>query len=144
LIVKSKGALAAILVVAFLAVAGGSFWLGTYYQEQSRTAQMRQFFGGGGQGRPPGTPGGNQQGMANRQQAGPMGINGRVDKVDSNSITITTRMGSQKIEVSSGVKVNKSSPGGIDDIEKGNEIFIQGERKSDGKIQAETIQIIPK
>jgi len=138
--VKSKGALVAILVVAFIVVAGGSFWLGIYYQEQGRMNQTRQFRSD--QGSPLGMPGGNQQGMPDRQAGGPMGITGKVDKVDSNNIIITTRMGSQKIEISSDVIVNKPSSGKIDDIKKGKEILVQGERDKDGKIEAESIYII--
>ena len=64
---KSKGALVAILIIAFIAVAGGSFWLGTYYEEQSRISQMRQFAASGGQSPPPGMGSGQHQGMPNRQ-----------------------------------------------------------------------------
>ncbi len=141
---KSKGALILILVVAFMLVAGGSFWLGTYYEEQSRISQMRQFATSGGQSPPPGMGGGQHQGMPNRQAGGPMGITGKVDKADSSNITITTRMGSQKIEITSDLKVNKPSSGSIDDIEKGTEIMVQGERNKDGKIEAESIYIIGK
>lgn len=138
---KSKSMLATILVVAFVVVAGGSFWLGTYYQEQNRMNQMRQF-AGGGQSQPPGMPGDNQQGMPGRNQQGSTGTTGKVDKVDSDSITITTRFGSQKIEISSDVTVNKPSSGNISDIEKGTEILAQGKRDSEDKIQAKVIQII--
>jgi len=71
-----------------------------------------------------------------------MGISGKVDKIDDDTITITARMGSQKIEISSDSKVNKSASGSIDDIKKGTEIYVQGERDDDGNFKAETIQII--
>ncbi len=155
---KSKGMSVLVLVVAFVVVAGGSFWLGTYYQQWSRTNQMRQFIAGGGQGQPPGmsdgqfpgtsgnnqqgTSGNNQQGMPGGQPNGEMGISGKVDKVDSNIITITTPMGSQKIEVSSDAKVSKPASGSLDDIKKGVQIFVQGKRDSNGKMQVDALQII--
>lgn len=140
---KSKGVLIAVLVVAFVAVAGGSFWLGAYYENQTRASRMRQFIGSGNQGQLPGMPpGGDQAGMPNGQPRGQMGITGKVDRVEANTITITTRFGSQKITFSSDVGVNKPSSGSIDDVKKGAEILVEGERDSDGKIQAEKIQII--
>lgn len=138
---KSKTLLVSLLAVGFLAVAAGLFWLGTYYERQVASNQMRQF-AGGDQDQPQGMSDGNQQDMPGGQQNGEMGINGTVDKIDDNTIIITARMGSQKIEISSDLKVNKSASGNIDDIKKGAEIFVQGERDSDGKIKAETIQII--
>jgi hypothetical protein len=126
--------LIAVLLIAFLAVAGRSFWLGTYYEAQSGINRMRQFYGGGNQGQLRGMPGGQQQGS--------MGVTGKVDEVTSDTITMTTRFGSQKITFSSKTAVNKPSPGSIDDIKQGTEILVQGERDSEGKIQAKTIQII--
>lgn len=139
---KSKKMLVSVLVVAFLAVVGGSFWLGTYYQEQSRISQIRQFVAGGGQGQSTGMQGDSQQGGPSGQPDGEMGITGKVDKIDSTNITITARMGSQKIEISPDVTVNKPSSGSIEDIKKGTEVLVQGERDSDGKIKAEKIQIV--
>jgi len=139
---KSKTVLVSVLVTGFLAVAAGSFWLGTYYERQTAVNRMRQFAGGAQQGQPPGMSDGNQQDMPGGQPDGEMGISGKVDKIDNNTITITARMGSQKIEISSDLKVNKSASGSIDDIKKGAEIFVQGERDDDGTIKAETIQII--
>ena len=133
-----------------MVVAGGSFWGGTYYAEWNRRNQMQQFFQSGGQGQPPGMSNGQAPGMSgNNQQGGPggqlrgeMGITGKVDRVDGESITITTRMGSQKITLTSDAKVNKPSSGSLDDIKKGTEIFVQGKRDTDGEMEAKTIIII--
>lgn len=130
---KSRGMLVAVLAIAFLVVAGGSFWLGTYYAAQSRINRMRQFTGMGAE---------QPQRMMEREQQGPVSITGKVDKVASGTITMTTPRGSQKITFSSDVVVNKPSSGSIGDIEKGTEILIEGERDSEGKIQAKVIQII--
>jgi|GEM_PF-6681253 len=138
---KSKAVLVSLLVLGFLAVGAGSFWLGTYYERQVVSNRMRQF-AGGGQGQPPNVTDGDQPEMPGGQPAGEMGISGKVDKIDDDTITITARMGSQKIEISSDLEVNKSASGNIDDIKKGTEIFVQGERDDDGNIKAETIQII--
>ncbi len=141
---KSKGMLAVILIVAFLAVAGGSFWLGMKYQEQSFINQMRQRFGNrveGFQQRMPGMFGGEQPG-AGRNQVGQANIVGKVDKVSGDTITMTTRMGSIKIKIPANVVVKKAGLGSLDDIKAGAKVLVEGEHDKDGNIEAREIMII--
>lgn len=137
---KSKGVMAAILAIAFLAVAGGSFWFGTYYEAQSRMSRMRQFAGM--------TPGqfqqrmGGQQGGTSARQQGPGFVTGKVDKVTTDTITITTRTGSQKITLTSKTAVTKATKGDFEDIKPGSQVMVRGEGNPGEKIEAESIQIL--
>lgn len=137
---RSKGVLAATLLVAFLAIAGGSFWLGTYYEAQSRMSRMRQF-GGMSPGQGQQRPGEPQRQFGTRQQ-GPAAITGKVDKVTTDTITITTRFGSQKITLTSKTTVNKATKGDSNDIKPGSQILVTGEGDPGEKIEAESIQIL--
>jgi hypothetical protein len=138
--VKSKGVKIAVLAIAFVVVAGGSFWLGTYYETQSRMSRMRQFAGmapGQGQQRM-----GGQQGELGARQQGPGFVTGKVDKVTTDTITITTRSGSQKITLTSKTAVTKAAKGEIGDIKPGSQIMVRGEGDPGEKIEAESIQIL--
>lgn len=140
---KSKGILVAILVVAFLVVVGGSFWFGTYYVTQSRINQMRQLSGMSPEQRREAMGeimGGRQQQRPEQQR--PISITGKVDKVTSDTITMTTHFGSQKIRFPSDVVVKKSGSGNLDDIKVGTEILVvEGERDNDGDIEAAEILV---
>ena len=140
---KNKGMMITVVSIAFIAIAAGSFWAGTYYQNQKMINQFRQFSGM----RPNQQTGGmnpeqHQPGMMGGGLQGLMGLTGKVDSITPDSITMTTRMGSQKIEITTDIKVNKSASGSISDIDQGMEILVQGERDEEGRIQAESIQII--
>lgn len=137
---KSKGVLVAILAVAFLAVAGGSFWLGTYYETQSLMSRMRQF-GGRGTGQWQQMMG-EQHGEPGARQQGPGFVTGKVDKVTPDTITITTRLGSQKISLTSKTAVTKAAKGDLKDIKPGSQIMVRGEGDPGEKIEAESVQIL--
>lgn len=130
----------ALLVIAFLATAGGSFWLGTYYEAQNRVNRMRQFAGMSPEQRQQ-MAGGRQGNSGLRPQNNGL-ITGKVDKVTPDTITITTRFGSQKINLTSETVVDKPVKGDINDIKKGSQIFVKGERDKEDKVEAEVIQII--
>lgn len=137
---KSKGVIVVILLIGFLAVAGGSFWLGTYYQAQSRISRMRQFSGM--------TPEqfrqrqGEQQRQPGTRQQGPALLTGKVDKVAPDTLTITSRFGSQKINLTPETNINKAIKGDFEDIKVGSQIIVSGEGDPREKIEAESIQIL--
>ena len=134
---KSKGLKAAVLVIAFLVVAGGSFWLGTYYETQTR---MRQFAGmGQGQFQ---QRFGDAQGNSGQRPQGPGFVTGKVDKVTADTITITTRTGSQKITLTAKTTVTKAGMGDIADIKEGSQIMVRGEGNPGEKFEAESIQLL--
>lgn len=128
------------LTLAFLIVAGGSFWLGLKYQQQKFTALRAQF----GQG-----PMRMKQGFRASEapegetpnRTGEMIISGKVDNVEEGVITMTTRFGSQKIELSSGVNIEKLQKGSLTDISEGVEILARGERKDDNTLEAREILV---
>lgn len=138
---KSKGTMIVLLVIAFLIIAGGSFWFGTYYETQNRTNRMRQFSNGMTPGQWPQRTGG-QQGENGVRRQGSMPITGKVDKVTSDTITITTRFGSQKINLIPKTVVNKATTGNLDDIKQGSQIFVTANGDSGGQIEAKSIQIL--
>lgn len=138
---KNKGIIFVFLIVAFIVVSGGSFWLGMKYQEQrfqSMRAGFRSMFPG--QGGQTETPAGIPQGLG-RDEQGPVTLMGKVDKVDSESITMTTRFGSQKVSLTSKVAVMKPDPISLDELKVGAEVIIQGERDNQGNVEAKEILI---
>jgi Flp pilus assembly protein TadG len=139
--VKNKGTMIALLVVVFLATAGGSFWLGTYYETQNRMSRIRQFSNGMAPGQGQQRTAG-QQGENGARRQGSMPITGKVDKVTSDTITITTRFGSQKINLTSKTAVNKAATGNFDDIKQGSQIFVTANGDSGEQIEAKSVQIL--
>lgn len=121
-----------VLAIAAVVIAAVAFWGGTYYQNQqatNRAAAFRSQFGGGGQGGNPGQ---------NGQPASAV-LNGKIDKIDNNEITMTTRAGSQKVTVDSKTKVNITTQSTLDMIKAGDTVFISGVRQSDNSINATSV-----
>lgn len=137
---KKKGLLATIGVISLLVVGGVFFWLGMKYQQQNFQNQMGKRFSNAPLDQVSEMSGGKQPGMG-RDQAGPANIVGKVDKVDADTVTITTRLGSMKVTFSDDVVVKKPGSGNLADIKAGTEVFIKGERDDDGNIQTSEILI---
>lgn len=85
---------------------------------------------------------GGAQGNSGARPQGPGFVTGKVDKVTTNTITITTRSGSQKITLTSKTSLTKATKGDIGDIKKGSQIMVRGEGDPGEKIEAESIQIL--
>lgn len=144
---------ALIAVFVLVAVALGSFELGVYYQRTQRARLFSQFGGGGisggfgdrgqmqsgagGQQRMNGMP---QGGFQNNR--GSMYISGKVDVVRDDSITITTRFGSQKILLTSKTKVGKTMNASIKDIKAGSQIIIGGAGDPGKGLSAQNIYVV--
>lgn len=83
-----------------------------------------------------------QQEILAREQVGPVVVVGRIDQVDSDTITVTTRFGLLAVTFSSDTVISGASPTSIDAVEHGMFILVEGEWEENRKIRAKAIQII--
>jgi len=130
-----------LILVTAIVVGAGAFWGGTYYQQQQFQNRAAGFAGvspdqlqnrGGGQGLRGGSGGsGGRRGNGN--------LNGRLDKIDGNAITITTRFGSQEIKFDDKTKVNIAAPADKTKLKTGSNLVIKIKRLDDGTLQADSI-----
>jgi hypothetical protein len=149
------------LAVAALAAGlalGISFGVGVAYgrgdpktvQSGLTAQQIQQLYGGGGAGGA-GAAGaaGGAQGNAgggaagNAAALGARSTMGRVTAVNGQTVTIETRQGSQKIQLTSGSTVNKLTTGSSGDIQEGSTIVASGTRKDDGSFDATSVSQVP-
>jgi|Deesub1362A_J573_1020465.scaffolds.fasta_scaffold02776_8 hypothetical protein len=140
LVLENKGMWAIIMVVLLLVVGSASFWLGMKYQQQRFINQVRQRFGSAlpgqgifGQGAQ------NAQGVPQGGGRGSPILTAKVDKVNEDVITITTRFGSQKISLSSEVEVQKPASATFSDLKVGSQVIVVGERDDKGNFKASKI-----
>lgn len=92
--------------------------------------------GGGAAGRAGAGPGGAAGG--NRQ-----GVNGTIEKVDGNVVTVATADGSVSVTLSDTTRIGKEVAATPADLKAGDRILVVGERTSDTDVTATTIQIQP-
>jgi len=105
--------------------------------------------GGSGTGAPgaggsPTAPGAGQtgappSGAGNLASALARATSGRVTNVSGQTVTIETARGSEKVNLSSGAKVNKNSSSSVSDIKDGMTIFASGTRNADGSFDASSV-----
>ena len=129
-----------ISIAILLAVAGGSFYGGIFY-EKSRSP-INNFAGGANRQNRTGQ---GQQGNTRFGGAGASGMaSGEIVSKSNGSVTVKMRNNSSKIIVLPGsVSISKPNPGTLDDLSAGTEITVMGSPNSDGSITAQTIQIRP-
>jgi len=68
---------------------------------------------------------------------------GRVTAVQGNTVTVETRTGSLKLNLSPSTSVTKVSTGAQGDLKVGDTIIASGTTKSDGSFDANTISQVP-
>ena len=131
-----------ILIIITAAVVGvAAFWGGTYYQQQqfqNRAARFagispEQFKNRGGlfAGRQGNSGPGRQRGYRN--------LSGRLDKINNDTIIITTRFGSQEIKLDDKTKVNIAAPADKTKLKTGSDLAIKIKRLDDGTLKADSI-----
>ena len=140
-----KPLIIAVAVVGVLLVGAGSFWAGMSFGE-SRATQTRQSFleerlgQRGGQFPMPGqTP---QPGQAGAQRlAG--GVMGTIEKVEGETLVVTTQQGDIQIKTTDTTLIQKYSMVTIADLAAGEQVVVSGTRNEDGSYTARSIQVLP-
>ena len=125
------------LVVAFVLVAGISFYGGTQYAQSNPSSGQAQFGANGGfRGGMMGGRGGS------RNSAG--FATGQVISKDDQSITLKLMNGGSKIVfLSAQTSVMKAVAGVIADLAQNQYVTVSGTPNADGSITAESVQIRP-
>jgi len=72
-----------------------------------------------------------------------VGATGRITAVQGQTITIETRQGSEKINLSASTTITKLISGGTTDLTEGTSIVVAGTRKDDGSYDATSISQVP-
>ncbi len=125
------------LVIALIAVGGGSFYGGMQYGKSSGGVRGARFQGGAGQ-----FQGGNFKTGMNRPQGG--GTIGEVLSKDDKSFTVKLLAGGSKIVFySASTTVGKMTDGSLADVATGTNVSVVGTPNQDGSITATQVQIRP-
>ncbi len=110
---------------------------------QEQLDQLRQQFqnrqGQGGQGGA-GAQGGALGGQA---FAGRGGLQGTVEKIEGNTLTINTPQGSLQAKITATTQIEAVTTGKVSDIAVGTRITVTGQRAADGTTEAATVLIVP-
>jgi hypothetical protein len=141
---------------------GGAFGAGVAYGHGNKpasassccTAQQLQTLTGisvntsaasqGASGTPSAANGRAVAGGAGAAAANASGNNtGRITAVDSSSLTIETRQGSLKINLSPTTTFNKITAGSANDLSNGLTVLVTGTKKDDGSIDAASLTQLP-
>lgn len=141
-----------ILVIAVLAVGGGSFYGGMLYGKsqaiESLAAQRggaNAFFADGQRGqngfRPTGQSG--TGGFVGSRNGGGL-VNGEIISVDDQSVTVKLRDGGSKIVLlSEKTEISEFVSGELGDLAVGKNVMVMGTVNSDGSVTAQTVQLRP-
>ena len=125
-----------ILVIAFVVVAGGSFYGGMRYAS-SKSIKLR-------------SAGGQMMGQGLRVGGGAMGArngglnatNGEITSKDEKSFTVKLSDGSSKIVLfSASTTVGEMTQGSMDSLTPGKTVMVMGKTGTDGSITATMVQI---
>jgi hypothetical protein len=118
------------IIIALLAVSGGSFYGGTIFGKSQNTR--------------PSFNSANFQG-ARTGRTGASMISGGIISSDSSSITLQLpdNGGSKIVFYSDATQISKMASGTADDLAKGISVSVAGTTNSDGSITAQSIQVRP-
>lgn len=123
-----------VFVLALVAFFGGVWTHSAVAGSDGVPANVPQQGSGGvriGPGQAP--PGGGQGGFRS-------GTAGTVDRVEGNTVYVKLPNGSEvKVAVSESTKVETAVAGQLSDITPGSSVLVQGARREDGSVTAETI-----
>ncbi len=75
--------------------------------------------------------------------AGRGGLTGTVDKIEGNTVTITTAQGPLQATLSGDTTVRKTTVGTVADLTPGLQVMVVGQRGADGTVTARSIVITP-
>jgi hypothetical protein len=144
-----RGLIALIAVLVLAAVGGGAYYYGTKVGEkrvlanpqlifqQLRAGQQGDQFQGQGAA-PSGTP---QAGQGGRQVLGG-GLMGTIEKVEGNTVVITTDTGSVSVQTSDTTLIEKTVSVGVADLTVGERVMVSGTKNDDGSYTARSIQSV--
>jgi len=144
-----RGVIALVAVLVLAAVGGGAFYYGTKVGE-NRVLQNPQLLfqqmragqqGGQFQGQftsPSGTPQAGQRGTL--VQGG--GLMGTIEKVEGNTVVITTDTGSVSVQTSDTTLIEKTMSIGVGDLTVGERVMVSGTKNDDGSYTARSIQSV--
>lgn len=96
----------------------------------------RQGFDGGFRGGP-----GEDAGVGGRR--GGLGIGGAIESMEGNTLTVTTPRGPVTVTTGGDTTVRKIVDGSLEDLEKGAQIRVTGQRDEEGIVKATSITLIP-
>jgi hypothetical protein len=144
-----RGLIALVAVLVLAAVGVGAFYYGTKVGEKRVLAnpqllfqQMRAGQEGGqfqGQGvAPSGTPQAGQRSF----QAAAGGLMGTIEKVEGNTVVITTDSGSVTVQTSDTTLIEKTVSVGVADLTVGERVIVSGTKNDDGSYTARSIQSV--
>jgi len=143
---NNKAVVVVIALVVLAAVGGGAFYAGTKVGANRVLQDPSAFFqarargqGGEFQGQfpsPSGTPQAGQRGM----QAFGGGLMGTIEKVEGNTLVITTDTGSVRVQTSDTTLIEKTVSVGVSDLTVGERVVVSGSQNDDGSYTARSIQ----
>ncbi len=129
------------VLLAIVAVGGGSFWAGMKMGEnrvmQDPARFFQQFRGQGGQF--PGMVGTPQPG----REAAPFGggIMGAIKAVEGDTLVVTTEEGEIRVQTTETTLIEKSMAVEVGDLEVGEQVVVSGSRNDDGSVTARSIRV---
>ena len=103
---------------------------------QEELAQLREQFQG--QGGP-----GGQGGFAGGGFAGRGGLNGTVEGIEGNTLTVNTPQGPLQATIGADTTIQVFAEGSVADLQTGVRVIVAGQPGEDGSLQPETIIIVP-
>jgi len=134
------------MAILIVAVAIGSFFGGTKYQQNKLISNFRQqMVGGNNLPQGMGRNAINNDSIKNRGQASGFRQNyGDIINIDEKTLTLKMADGSSKIVLlSDTTKINQSITAAKTDLVVGTKIMVNGETNSDGSITSRNIEINP-
>jgi hypothetical protein len=136
-------------VLVVIAIAAGSFYMGTIYgknQAQAESPMLGAAEGMLGRRGQFGAMPGDQAGTDRGQMAGPQGgsLFGEIQSIGSGEMTIVDQSGVQvQIYVTDTTLIQKQAEVKLADLQQGEMVVISGSRADDGSITARMLQVSP-
>jgi len=140
---KKQVVIGLIAVLVLAAVGGGAFWAGTKAGQKQALQNPASFFqqrARGQDGQFPmeeGTPPAGQR--FGQSQAGG-GLTGTIEKVEGDTVILTTDEGSVTVKTSDTTLIEKTMSVGTKDLAIGDRVMVSGSKNDDGSYTARSIQ----